>query len=334
MKSIFFDLTIYTCLFGAFVYLLCAVMEGKKVIGRIGFGLLTLSVLSGVAYKIEEWSQSGRPPFVSNFEVLTTLAIALMAIYLIFEILYNISFVGPFVALLALATIGYATLFPESPRPLTPALRNSFWLTIHVAICFVSYSGFFLAFVVGLVHQIRVGGKHKNVALLIMGLTVSGLLITAALMYLHKRNMIEIEWSVGTWFAIIGAILFFAMTLFWPLGALFGKIEALRKVDPLKLENFVYRGVMFGFPLLGLGIIAGAVWADLSWGRYWGWDPKETWSLITWLLYFVSLHLRFVMGWRGARFAWFAVGGFFAILFTFFGANYILSGLHSYAFGD
>jgi cytochrome c-type biogenesis protein CcsB len=87
---------------------------------------------------------------------------------------------------------------------------------------------------------------------------------------------------------------------------------------------------MFGFPFLGMGIITGAVWANEAWGRYWYWDPKETWSLITWLIYFVYIHLRFIRGWRGAKLSWFSILGFFAMLFTFFGVSYILPGLHSY----
>jgi cytochrome c-type biogenesis protein CcsB len=81
---------------------------------------------------------------------------------------------------------------------------------------------------------------------------------------------------------------------------------------------------------LTLGIITGAIWAEYAWGRYWSWDPKETWSLITWFLYAALLHQRLAIGWRGRRAAIMAIVGFLAILFTFLGVSYLLPGLHSY----
>ena len=97
------------------------------------------------------------------------------------------------------------------------------------------------------------------------------------------------------------------------------------------LDGFVYRAMTVGFLLLTGGIITGAVWANQAWGAYWSWDPKETWSLITWFVYLAGLHLYRTKGWRGARFAWAAVAGFAAVIFTYVGVNYLLSGLHSYA---
>jgi ABC-type transport system involved in cytochrome c biogenesis permease subunit len=77
--------------------------------------------------------------------------------------------------------------------------------------------------------------------------------------------------------------------------------------------------------------MAGAVWAEASWGRYWGWDPKETWSFVTWVLYAGYLHARATAGWRGTRAAWVAVAGFVALMFTYYGVNIWIPGLHSYA---
>ena len=97
------------------------------------------------------------------------------------------------------------------------------------------------------------------------------------------------------------------------------------------LDELAYKVVGFAFPLLTLCIITGAIWANYAWGTYWSWDPKETWSLITWILYAGYLHARLMYGWKGKRAAWMAVFGFVAVLFTFFGVNYLLPGLHSYA---
>jgi ABC-type transport system involved in cytochrome c biogenesis permease subunit len=100
------------------------------------------------------------------------------------------------------------------------------------------------------------------------------------------------------------------------------------------LEDVVAKTVSFGFLWLTIGIITGAVWANSAWGTYWSWDPKETWSLVTWFIYAGFLHCRFVRGWRGRRAAWVAILGFLSVLFTYFGVNFLLSGLHSYGSGD
>jgi cytochrome c-type biogenesis protein CcsB len=95
------------------------------------------------------------------------------------------------------------------------------------------------------------------------------------------------------------------------------------------LDELNHQLVMFGFLFLSVGIITGAVWAYSAWGRYWGWDPKETWSLITWFVYATLLHARLMRGWRGKRTAILSIGGFAAVMFTYFGVN-LLPGLHSY----
>ncbi len=107
-------------------------------------------------------------------------------------------------------------------------------------------------------------------------------------------------------------------------GSLVGRFPAANVLDEL-----AHQMVMFGFLFLSVGIITGAVWANSAWGRYWGWDPKETWSLITWLIYATLLHARMVRGWRGKRIAYLSVIGFISVLFTYFGVN-LLPGLHSY----
>jgi cytochrome c-type biogenesis protein CcsB len=99
-----------------------------------------------------------------------------------------------------------------------------------------------------------------------------------------------------------------------------------------KLDSISYRSIAIGFPLFTLGgLIFGMVWAYKAWGTYWSWDPKEVWSLITWFVFALYLHTRIVMGWKGRRSAIIAILGFLAALFTYFGVNYLLSGLHSYA---
>jgi cytochrome c-type biogenesis protein CcsB len=95
------------------------------------------------------------------------------------------------------------------------------------------------------------------------------------------------------------------------------------------LEELTYHSIVIGFIFLTLGIITGSVWAYSAWGSYWSWDPKETWSLITWLVYAAMLHFRFVWGWTGKKLAMMSLVGFASVLFTYFGVN-LLPGLHSY----
>ncbi len=99
------------------------------------------------------------------------------------------------------------------------------------------------------------------------------------------------------------------------------------------LDNLSYKTIMVAFPLMTLVIVTGAIWANYAWGTYWSWDPKETWSLISWLVYALYLHARITIGWHGRRTAYISIIGFAVVLFTFLGVNIVLSGLHSYASG-
>ncbi len=105
----------------------------------------------------------------------------------------------------------------------------------------------------------------------------------------------------------------------------------LGTLPPLKvIDDITHKTMVFGFLWLSVGIITGAIWANSAWGTYWSWDPKETWSLITWFIYAISLHARYTRGWGGSRIAWLAIFGFVSVIFTYYGVNFLLSGLHSY----
>jgi cytochrome c-type biogenesis protein CcsB len=113
-----------------------------------------------------------------------------------------------------------------------------------------------------------------------------------------------------------------------------GESSIMGMFPPIRvLDDLNYRAIMIGFPLLTLGIITGAAWANYAWGTYWSWDPKETWSLIVWFVYAAFLHARFTRGWVGKRAAWLSIIGFAATIFCYLGVNLFLSGLHSYGGG-
>jgi len=96
------------------------------------------------------------------------------------------------------------------------------------------------------------------------------------------------------------------------------------------LDSINYKCMSYGFLFLTVGIMSGSIWANTAWGSYWSWDPKETWSLITWILYAILLHNRLTIGWRGRKTAYMMIIGFFSMLMTFFGVNFFIGGLHSY----
>jgi cytochrome c-type biogenesis protein CcsB len=124
-----------------------------------------------------------------------------------------------------------------------------------------------------------------------------------------------------------------ALSIAFMMGGLYLALSA-RKGIPVPLlgliDDIAYRLVAFGFPFLTMGMLTGSVWANAAWGTYWNWDPKETCSLIIWLVYVIYLHLYGFKGWRGKKAAWLLAAGFLATLFTFVGVNFILPGLHSY----
>jgi cytochrome c-type biogenesis protein CcsB len=106
---------------------------------------------------------------------------------------------------------------------------------------------------------------------------------------------------------------------------LFQRLPSLQVLDEVN-----YRLITLGFPLLTLAIITGVIWANTAWGSYWRWDPKEVWSLITWLIYALVLHLRLTIGWRGRKASLLSIVGFILVIFTFFGVNLLLKGLHAF----
>ncbi len=129
--------------------------------------------------------------------------------------------------------------------------------------------------------------------------------------------------------AAIAAILYLVRTRAEAKGTVRGYLARLPKASVL--DDFSFRVHRFAFPLWTFTILAGAVWADYAWGRFWGWDPKETWSLVTWVVYAAYLHARVTAGWKGVRAAWLAIIGVATFWFNFVGVNLLTVGLHSYA---
>jgi cytochrome c-type biogenesis protein CcsB len=129
-----------------------------------------------------------------------------------------------------------------------------------------------------------------------------------------------------SWIASIAFIF-----VIWQFGFRLKKVLSGLSLTSEMLDDITYKSIAIGFPLFTIGgLIMGAIWANSAWGKYWTWDPKETWSLITWFVYALYLHARFVGGWRGKRVAILSIVGFVAVIFTYLGVNLVLSGLHAY----
>jgi cytochrome c-type biogenesis protein CcsB len=132
--------------------------------------------------------------------------------------------------------------------------------------------------------------------------------------------------KIISWIAMIAIIV-----IVWRYGSILKMVIDKFSISAETLDEITYKSIAVGFPVFTLGgLIFGAIWADQAWGTYWSWDPKETWSLITWFVYAFYLHSRMVRGWRGKKGAIVAVTGFVVAMFTYIGVNLLLSGLHSY----
>ena len=152
---------------------------------------------------------------------------------------------------------------------------------------------------------------------------------------LQPREITELMPALkSAWFGLhIGsaALSYSAFALAALIGLRYLIVEKKADEKHLKqLDTLSYKLICFGFLMLSIVIFSGCIWAEQAWSTFWSWDPKETWALITWIVYAIYLHQRFRMKWRGKRMAWFALCAFIFVMFTFVGVNTLMSGLHSY----
>ncbi|MBI4778283.1 cytochrome c biogenesis protein CcsA [Candidatus Desantisbacteria bacterium] len=193
---------------------------------------------------------------------------------------------------------------------------------LYESILFFSLSIVFLWLIVGKRYKIRIVSASAlliGFIVLLLGLFLpSGYKSSTPLMPALQSHWLEFH--VATCFLGYAA---FALAFGISVVYLF------LKEDTAILEEITYKSITIGFIFLTIGIISGAVWAKYAWGRCWSWDPKETWALITWLIYALYFHLR-TIGWRKKKSAWIAIIGFLAVIFTYLGVTFLLPGLHSY----
>jgi cytochrome c-type biogenesis protein CcsB len=284
-----------------------------SVIGSYGniFANFCLFTLLGL-----RWLNFGYFPLSNLYESLLFLAWGITFITLVIENRSQVKVIGSISTPIALFVTGFASLsLPESmqaPAPLVPALKSN-WLMMHVTVMMLSYASLIIGSLLGIFFLILIKGKGENIAL--QG-SAYGTEFT-------NKNL------VNTAFYQTETINNYNTSLLdQDTGANIISDERLNLLE--SIDNLSYRTISFGFPLLTIGIIAGAVWANEAWGSYWSWDPKETWALITWLVFASYLHARLTKAWQGEKPAIIAALGFVVVWICYLGVNFLGKGLHTY----
>ena len=290
----------------AFALLLLALpLAFWKVSSEQTSGVVTLLIatanLALTAQLVLRWWQSGHFPISNLYESLCFLAWACTLTQLLVERSWPTPIVAAAATPMGLGCIAFASFaLPDQLQeasPLVPALRSS-WLVMHVSVIMVSYA-----------------------ALLV------GSLLSVAVLVTDRGEALELRSSS------IGSGGFRRAALATPAGSVAEPEVQLSSVKFTRnelLDSLSYRTITVGFLLLTVGIISGAVWANEAWGSYWSWDPKETWALITWLIFATYLHARITKGWEGKKTAILGGLGFFVIWICYLGVNFLGKGLHSY----
>lgn len=269
------------------------------------------------------WIEGGYFPLSNLYESLFFVAWGITAMHLLAENMSRSRLVGAVTAPVAMGIAAFAALsLPDAMQhsePLVPALKSN-WLMMHVSVMLLSYAALMVGALMAIAFLIVTRGQEVE----LRGSSVG----TGG--FRDARYRIK---RAGQ-----------AVDTLEPLTASTGNTAVLETAPavaaaPLSpqrlsladtLDNISYRIIGLGFPLLTIGIIAGAVWANEAWGSYWSWDPKETWALITWLVFAAYLHARITRGWQGRRPAILAASGFLVVWVCYLGVNLLGKGLHSY----
>jgi len=269
------------------------------------------------------WIEAGYFPLSNLYESLFFLAWGITAIHLLAENMMRSPLVGVFTAPLAMGITAFAalTLPPEMQQaePLVPALKSN-WLMMHVSIMMISYATLMVGAILAIAFLIWTKGE----AITLHGSSYGG----GGDRYSNAEERIRELSAQSLTIEIAPATVGTATATLPQLTP--PPLSPQRLNVAATLDNLSYRIIGLGFPLLTIGIIAGAVWANEAWGSYWSWDPKETWALITWLVFAAYLHARITKGWQGRKPAILAASGFVVVWICYLGVNLLGKGLHSY----
>jgi cytochrome c-type biogenesis protein CcsB len=284
---------------------------------RIGYYSVCLANLFITIILGSRWIENGYFPLSNLYESLLFFSWGITAITIFVEYKTKLILVGAVATPLVMFVTAFATLsLPEGMQkaaPLVPALKSN-WLMMHVSIMMLSYSTLIIGSLLSILFLVLTKGKDVKIQGNSFGSKESS-------NFANQPN------EGGLRDASIGVLTISS-----------SETSAADKIlpNPQRLtllesvDNLSYRIIGFGFPLLTIGIVAGAVWANEAWGSYWSWDPKETWALITWLVFAAYLHARITKSWQGKKPAILASIGFVVVWICYLGVNFLGKGLHSY----
>jgi cytochrome c-type biogenesis protein CcsB len=355
-SSFFFGLSTMAYVIAMIVYITYLAFK-KKQVGILATTVTIIGFISQTLALILRWKETAdlsgmsflrSVPLTNLYESLIFFVWCLILGYLIIEFKFKNRSFGAFITPVAALVLAFIDLSGVSKeiQPLVPALKSN-WLLAHVTMSFISYAAFAVSFSTGIMYLIVTTEKKNETAYVFWTLTFGIFIVVMVAMgidfftfkvsvrpevfvrsYLFKSTFLNPSGAVKLLSWLVSAGILY---LSWRYGSVLKAVITKFNVTADMLDEITYKSIAIGFPIFTLGgLIFGAVWAEQAWGVYWSWDPKETWSLITWFIYAFYLHSRMIRGWRGKKVAIVAVLGFMAVIFTYLGVNLLLSGLHSY----
>lgn len=278
------------------------------------------------------WIEAGYFPLSNLYESLFFLTWGITTVHLIAEYNSGSRLVGVATAPVAMGITAFAALSlpPEmqSAEPLVPALKSN-WLMMHVSVMMLSYAALMVGSLLAIAFLIVTRGQ--NIELRGSSIGTGGYRNPIDRQENFPANSLaSITIAENSSNSGNTAVLELVQTTTISQSKIAATLSPQRLNLAETLDNISYRIIGLGFPLLTIGIIAGGVWANEAWGSYWSWDPKETWALITWLVFAAYLHARITRGWQGRRPAILAATGFVVVWVCYLGVNLLGKGLHSY----
>ena len=295
------------------------IFSSLKNLTKIGFyGTACANVLAFLLLGLR-WLNFGYFPLSNLYESLIFLVWGITFVTLIVEDNSNVAIVGSISTPIALFVTGFASLsLPESmqaPSPLVPALKSN-WLMLHVTVMMLSYASLIVGSLLSIFFLVLAKNQTSNLA--VQGNSYGDMFAKPA-------------YTDTFFYESDSSVLAPNATGEYQTGYPEKEKTSENRLGLLEsIDNLSYRTISFGFPLLTMGIIAGAVWANEAGGSYWSWDPKETWALITWLVFASYLHARITKSWQGEKPAMIASVGFVVVWICYLGVNFLGKGLHTY----
>ena len=303
-----------------------------RSLGNAGMAIANLCIAALLGAR---WIDAGYFPLSNLYESLFFLAWGLTVMHLVVDRIGSKSandsakrLVGAFTSPLAMGITAFAALVlpagMQISEPLVPALKSN-WLMMHVTVMLLSYAALMTGSILAIAFLIVTRGQDVVLQGSSFGTNLRSVpdnLKPEPFAAFAVENMGNIMQPVNLRSS--------GVTMLKEIAPQTKPLSLRRLTLGETLDNLSYRAIGLGFPLLTIGIIAGGVWANEAWGSYWSWDPKETWSLITWLIFAAYLHTRITKGWQGRKPAILASVGFVVVWICYLGVNLLGKGLHSY----